>query len=111
MAGRDHARSVRKAQAEEGALLFGAKAASYLLPFVARTAAPKGQPLALRTPHTYDHVSVISAVTPDGRLCSRVQEMAFRGAGIVDFLRQTLRQLLGKLLISRIGPRSTTASR
>ncbi len=48
---------------------------------------------------TRDHLSVISAVTPDGRLLTRIQEEAFRGPAIVAFLRQLLRQVGGKLLV------------
>ncbi len=53
----------------------------------------------LRAPLSYDHLSVISALTPDGRLFTRVQEQAFRGPAIVAFLRQLLRQVRGKLLV------------
>lgn len=45
------------------------------------------------------HGSAISAVTPDGRLFTRVQEEALRGPAVVAFLRQLLRQVRGKLLV------------
>lgn len=69
------------------------------MPFVARTYAPCGQPPVLRAPLTHDHLSAISAITPDGRLFTRVQDTAWRGPAVVDFLRQLLRQLPGKLLV------------
>jgi transposase len=69
------------------------------VPFVARTYAPRRQTPVLRTPLTRDHLSVISAVTPDGRLLTHIQEQAFRGPAIVAFLRQLLRQVRGKLLV------------
>lgn len=53
----------------------------------------------LRAPLTYDQLSVISAVTPDGRLFTHIQEEAVRGPAIVAFLRQLLRQVRGKLLV------------
>ena len=53
----------------------------------------------MRTPLTRDHLSAISAVTPEGRLFTHVQEKAFRGPAIVTFLRQLLRQVPGKLLV------------
>ncbi len=68
------------------------------MPFVARTSAPRGQTPVLRAPLTRDHLSAISARTPDGRLLAHVQEEAFRGPAIVAFLRQ-LRQVRGKLLV------------
>jgi transposase len=53
----------------------------------------------LRAPLAYDHLSVISAITPDGRLFTHIQQDAFRGPTIVAFLRQLLRQVRGKLLV------------
>lgn len=42
---------------------------------------------------------MISAVTPDGRLFTHIQDAAFRGPEIVTFLRQLLRQVPGKVLV------------
>ena len=58
-----------------------------------------GQPPLLHAPLTRDHLSAISAITPDGRLFTHVQDAAFRGPAIVAFLRQLLRQVRGKLLV------------
>ena len=93
------ARPSSKARKEERTILFLDEAAFYLLPFVSRTYAPRGQTPVLRSPLTRDHLSVISAVAPDGRLFTRVQEQAFRGPAIVAFHRQLLRQIRGKLLV------------
>ena len=93
------ARPSSKAQAEDRTILFVDEAAFNLLPFVARTYAPRGQTPILRVPLTRDHLSAISAVTPDGRLFTHVQRQAFRGPAIVAFLRQLLRQVQGKLLV------------
>ena len=46
-----------------------------------------------------DHLSPISAITPDGRLFTHVQAEALRGPSIVAFLRRHLRHVLGKLLV------------
>lgn len=93
------ARPSSKAQAEERTILFVDEAGFYLLPFVARTYAPVGQTPVLRAPLSRDHLSVISAVTPDGRLFTHIQETAYRGPAIVGFLRQLLRQVRGQLLV------------
>ena len=79
--------------------MFVDEAGFYPLPFVTRTYAPRGQTPTLRAPLSYDHLSVISAITPDGRLFTHVQTEAFRGPAVVDFLRQLLRQIPGKLLV------------
>jgi transposase len=66
---------------------------------VARTYAPVGQTPVLRAPLSRDHLSAISALTPDGRLFAHLQETAYRGPEVVAFLRQLLRQVRGKLLV------------
>ncbi len=99
MAGGGLARPSSKAHAEGRTILFVDEAAFYLLPFVARTYAPRGRTPVLRVPLTHDHLSVISAVTPEGRLFVHVQDAAVRGPAIVAFLRQLLRQIRGTLLV------------
>lgn len=79
--------------------MFGDESGCSLLPFVARTYAPRGKTPLLRAPLSYDHLSVISGVTAAGTLVTRVQDEAFRGPAVVDFLRQVLRQIPGKLLV------------
>ncbi len=93
------ARPSSKARAEARTIVFVDGAGFYLLPFVARSYAPVGQPPVLRVPLTRDHLSVISAITPDGRLFARIQNGASRGDTVVSFLRQLLRQIRGKLLV------------
>jgi transposase len=93
------ARPSSKAQAEQRTILFVDESGFYPLPFVTRTYAPCGQTPVLRAPLTHDHLSAISAITPDGRLFTRVQDEAFRGPAIVAFLRQLLRQIRGTLLV------------
>jgi transposase len=99
VAGPDLARPSSKARAEDRTILFVDEAAFYLLPFVARTYAPRGQTPILRVPLTRAHLTVISAVTPDGRLFTHIQREPFRGPAIVTFLRQLLRHVRGKLLV------------
>jgi transposase len=71
----------------------------YLLPAVVRTYAPRGQTPVLRHKLTHDHLSAISAITPEGKLYTTVQERAFKGADVVRFLEHLLRHIPGKLLI------------
>ncbi len=99
MAGGALARPSSKARAEQRTIVFIDEAGFYLLPFVARTYAPCGQTPVLRAPLAYDHLSVISAVTPDGRLLTHIQRESYRGPEIVAFLGQVQRQIAGKLLV------------
>lgn len=100
-----------KAQHEQRTVLFVDESAFYLLPGVVRTYAPKGETPTLRVPLTRDHLSAISAITPDGRLFLHVQEATIRSGAVVQFLRQLLRQIPGRLLVIWDGApihRSTT---
>ena len=65
-----------------------------------RTWAPVGQTPVLRVKLTRDHLSAISGITPDGRLCMQVQDHAYNSEDVVRFLRLLLRKLTGKLLVS-----------
>ena len=53
----------------------------------------------LRVPLTWDHLSVIGAITPTGKLYVYMQDQAFKGEHIVPFLNHLLGQIAGKLLI------------
>ncbi len=64
-----------------------------------RTWAPRRQTPVLRVKLTRDHVSAISGITLDGRLCLQLRTAAFDSAGVVRFLRVLLRKIPGKLLL------------
>jgi len=89
----------KRAVAEERTLLFLDESAFYLLPGVVRTWAPKGQTPILRCKLTYDHYSVISAITPTGKLYLAMQTEAFKSRTVIAFLEQLLAVMAGKLLI------------
>jgi hypothetical protein len=74
----------------------------YLLPTVVRTYAPVGQTPILHHLLTYDHLSVISASTPQGKPYTMVQEGSIKGPDVVRFLKHLLRRISGKLL-HRVG--------
>ena len=69
------------------------------LPSVVRTWAPRGQTPLLREWLTWDHLSAISGITPAGELYLSIQERAFKGPDVVDFLQQLLDQVSGQLLV------------
>jgi transposase len=52
----------------------------------------------LRYPY-WEHLSMISAITPEGNLYTMMQEQAFDSTAVVRFLKHLLRQIPGKLLI------------
>lgn len=65
--------------------MFIDEAGFYLLAAAVMTYAPKGQTPLLRVPLTWDHLSVIGAITPDGKLYVHMQNKAFKGEMIVPF--------------------------
>jgi transposase len=75
------------------------EAGFYLLGGVVHTYAPRGQTTVLRVPRQRDHLSVISGITPAGRLLVRIQERAFKGPHIVRFLKHLRVHLGDKLLV------------
>jgi transposase len=79
--------------------VFVDEAGFYLLPAVIRTYAPIGQTPFLRVPLSWDHLSAISAITPDGAFYIMVQDKAFTGPAIVRFLKHLLHHVPGKLLL------------
>lgn len=63
------ARAQKKAAGERRSMVWIDQSGFYLLPMAVRTYAPPGQTPILRVPLTGDHLSAISAITPQGRLC------------------------------------------
>lgn len=92
----------KKAQAApEGlprTIVFVDEAGFSLLAAAVTTWAPRGQTPLLKYP-LWEHLSVISAITPQGKLYTWMQERAFKGEDIVRFLKHLLRQMSGKLLL------------
>ena len=64
-----------------------------------RTYAPRGKTPILKEFLSRDHVSVIGAITPEGRLFLKTYEHAISSFEVIAFLGQLQRQIPGKLLI------------
>lgn len=88
-----------EAAQEARTLLFIDEAAFYLVPSVGRTYAPRGETPLLEEPHSYAHLSAISAITPAGRLFTNLHEHSIRGPDVVRFLRHVLRHTQDDLLV------------
>jgi transposase len=95
MAPRAVSRGRKKGAREGRTLVFVDEAGFYLLPAVVTTYAPVGQTPVLREVVTHDHLSVISAVTPEGLLRMQVSEETITGAHVVRFLKYLGRRLPG----------------
>ena len=98
MARRDVAGVEKKARDENRTIVFIDEAGFYLLAAAVYTWAPRGKTPILKYP-MWEHLSVISAITPDGKLYTWIQERAFKGDDIVRFLKHLLHHIAGKLLV------------
>jgi transposase len=79
--------------------LFLDESGFYLLPAVVRTWAPVGQTPKLVERCSRDHISAISAVSPQGRLYLVTKLDSFKGPDVVRFLQHLMECIPGKLLI------------
>lgn len=80
-------------------ILFLDESGVYLLPAIVRTWAPRGQTPVLRHYLTNDHLSVISAISPEGALYFQIQQTAFASGAVIRFLTALHEAIPGKLLI------------
>ena len=64
-----------------------------------RTYAPRGQTPILREWYTRDHLSAISAISPEGKLYVQSQDCALDSSDVVAFLEPLLREVPGRLVI------------
>jgi transposase len=66
---------------------------------VVRTYAPVGQTPTLREWCTRDHLSAMSAISPEGKLYFHAQEGAINSDDVVAFLEHLLREVPGRIVI------------
>jgi transposase len=93
------ARHQKGAQAQAQTILFLDESGFYPLPSVVRTYAPVGHTPILREWCTREHLSAISAISPEGKLYFHCQDRALDSADVVAFLEHLLREVPGRLVI------------
>lgn len=59
----------------------------------------KGETPLLRSKLSREHLSVISGISPAGRLYIQIQAASFKGADMPSFLRHLLAHVAGKILV------------
>jgi transposase len=89
----------KKGLVEQRTIIFVDESGFGLLPALVRIYAPRGQTPHLRAPLRWEHLSVMAAVTPTGKLYTWIQARSVKGRDIVRFLRHLMQQIPGKLLI------------
>jgi transposase len=80
-------------------LVFVDESAFYLLPSVVKTYGPRGHTPVLRVPLTHDHLSVMGAITLEGRINTLIRDRALNAKDTVGFLQHLLHHVGGKLLV------------
>jgi transposase len=86
------------AQAQQQSIFFIDEPGFYPLPGVVRTYAPVGQTPILREWWTRDHLSAISAISPEGQLYFHSQDSAINSDDVVAFLEHLLREVPGQMV-------------
>lgn len=76
----------KKAQTEQRVILYVDESAFYLLPMLGLTWAPRGQTPVLVAQAGREHLSLIAAIAPNGRIYIAGQDQAFTGEDIAWFL-------------------------
>lgn len=89
----------KRAVLEHRLLVFVDESGFYLLPAILRTYAPIGETPILKVVHTRDHLSMMSAITPQGWLFTRTRFEALNGMDSVHFLTHLRSQTDRKLLV------------
>jgi transposase len=89
----------KRAVLERRLLVFVDESGFYLLPAILRTYAPVGETPILKVFHTRDHLSMMSAITPQGWLFTRTRYEALNGMDSVHFLKHLRSQINRKLLV------------
>ena len=89
----------RRAHRERRVLVFEDESGFYLLPGVVRTYAPEGLTPVLRAKQTRDHLSVMGAMTPAGRVYTLARQESLNGLHCIEFLLHLLRVAGDRLLV------------
>jgi transposase len=99
VARRDVASHQKRAQEQQQTIFFIDESGFYPLPSVVRTYAPVGHTPILREWWTRDHLSAISAISPEGKLYFHCQDGALNSADVMAFLEHLLREVPGRMVV------------
>jgi transposase len=88
----------RIATRQKRTLVFVDEAGFYLLPGVVKTYGPRGRTPVVDEWQTRDHLSVMGAITTDGRVYTLVRQESLTGLETVEFLEHLGRQIKGPVL-------------
>jgi transposase len=75
-----------RARKERRRLVFVDESGFYLLPGVVKTYSPKGQTPIVHEWLTRDHLSVMGAITPEGKIYTMVRQQSLNGLHTIEFV-------------------------
>jgi transposase len=99
LAGEDLACTQQGARAQGQTILFVDESGFSPWPSVVRTDAPIGQTPILREWWTRDHLSAISAISPEGRRYFHSQDCSLDSGDVVAFLEPLRREVPGPMMV------------
>ena len=99
LAARDLAGHQQRAQARQQAIFFREESGFYPVPSVVRTSAPVGQTPIRRGWWTRDHLSAISAISPEAKRYFSCQDRPITSQDVVASLAPLLREVPSRMLI------------
>lgn len=89
----------RIASRQERSLVFVDESGFYLLPAVVKSYGPKSRTPVVEEWQTRDHLSIMGALTTDGRVYTLVRQHALTGVETVEFLWHLGQQIQGPVLL------------
>src|ERR1051325_4901248 len=89
----------RRARKERRTLTFVDESGFYLLPSVVKTYGLKGHTPVVDEWQTHDHLSIMGALTADGRVFTLVRQDPLNGLNTIEFLEHLGHQLKGPALV------------
>jgi transposase len=89
---------LRRARRERRVLVFEDESGFYLLPGLVRTYAPEAHTPVIRAKQTRDHLSVMGAMTPAGKVYTLARQQSLNGLHTIEFLAH-LRRVAGPRLL------------
>jgi transposase len=89
----------RRARRERRVLVFADESGFYLLPGLVRTYAPEAHTPVIREKQTRDHLSVMGAMTPEGKVYTLARQESLNGLHCVEFLIHLLNVAGPRLLV------------
>jgi transposase len=89
----------RRARRERRVLVFEDESGFYLLPGAVRTYAPQARTPVLPEMQTYDHLSVMGGLTPQGKVYTLARQEPLNGWHSIEFLTHLLRVAGKRLLV------------